>query len=763
MALEIFKLVGSVFVDTDKAEKSLKKTDKQASGFGKTLGNGIKAAGKFALGVGSMAVAAGGALVALTESTREYRTEQGKLEAAFKTAGFESDEARKTYEELNGILGDSGQAVEASNHLAKLCTTTGELADWTTICTGVYATFGDSLPIEGLTEAANETAKTGALTGSLADALNWAGVNEDDFQASLDACTTEQERQALITETLTGLYGEAADAYKDANAEVIAANKAQDRLNKVLAKVGGAFEPAITAAKNMGASLLEELVPGVTTAADALSRLISGDEGAAGDLGTALSDLLTKALDMLLEMVPELVDVAISLIGTFTTTLIEKAPEVLSAVLVIGGQLLTGLGDIILQMAEALGESIPDIVKALQDGLPVLLEGLVSLLTSLAESIDLIVQPLLDVLPDVITLLVDTLVALLPVLIPLLIDVAISLVSAIIEALPEILTALWDAIVTLCGTLPETFSAIWQGVVDVIMLVVEPIVEFFSGVWDDICEVFTDVGTWFSEAFTTAWDNIETAFEDVTDFFDGVWEDICDAFVDVGTWFTDTFDTAWDNIETAFDSVGEFFDGVYDSITGAFENITTWFSETFSDAWQAVKDVFSTGGAIFENIKEGLADVFTDTVNSIIRGINKVIAVPFNSINTILSGIRNISILGLTPFSGIGSVGVPVIPELEEGAVLEKGQRGFLEGNGAEAVVPLHKNQEWISAVAKDMDSALGASSGERVLAILLDILAAIEELVGAGIYLDTGALVGGLARPLDRKLGQIQAAKGRA
>ena len=261
MALEIFKLVGSVFVDTDKAEKSLKKTDKTAEGFGSKLLSVGKTAGKFALGVAGAAAAAGTAIVALTESTREYRTEQGKLQTAFQTQNFTAEQARKTYTELNGVLGDSGQAVEAANHLAQLATTEEELAKWTDICTGVYATFGDSLPIEGLTEAANETAKTGSLTGGLADALNWAGVNEEEFQKKLDACNSEQERAQLITETMNGLYSESAEKYKELNADVIAANKAQDKLNSAMAAVGGAMEPFVTKGKELLAEVLEKVTP----------------------------------------------------------------------------------------------------------------------------------------------------------------------------------------------------------------------------------------------------------------------------------------------------------------------------------------------------------------------------------------------------------------------------------------------------------------------------------------------------------------------
>lgn len=207
-----------------------------------------------------------GSFMGLADETREYRTEMGKLETAFTTAGFTTEAATDTYKDLYAVLGDEGQTVEAANMLAKLCDTEEELAEWTNIATGVYGTFGSSLPIEGLAEAANETAKTGALTGSLADALNWAGVSEDDFQASLDGCTTEQERQALITETLNGLYSEAADTYKENNKNIMDANKANSDYTDTMAAMGEKIEPVMVTVKEGFNSLLQEalkLVEGV--------------------------------------------------------------------------------------------------------------------------------------------------------------------------------------------------------------------------------------------------------------------------------------------------------------------------------------------------------------------------------------------------------------------------------------------------------------------------------------------------------------------
>ena len=192
----------------------------------------------------------------------EYRTNMGKLDVAFTDNGFTVNAAKDAYRELVGVLGETDQSVEAANHLAKLTTTEQELATWTgDILPGVFATFGDSLPIEGLTEAANETAKVGAVTGPLADALNWAGVSEDAFNESLAKCNTEQERQRLIMETLSGLYGDASEAYKETNADVIAANQATDSWNAAMAAAGTAVLPIISAVKEFGAELLNAAVP----------------------------------------------------------------------------------------------------------------------------------------------------------------------------------------------------------------------------------------------------------------------------------------------------------------------------------------------------------------------------------------------------------------------------------------------------------------------------------------------------------------------
>lgn len=135
----------------EQVEKAKKNVDANFKAIGESITKAAKT-----IGVGIAAV--GAALLANVGATEEYRNQQAQLKTAFETAGASAETATATYNGLYRVLGDSGQAQEAAQHLAKLTTEEKALNEWTKICQGVYATFGASLPIEGLTEAANETA-----------------------------------------------------------------------------------------------------------------------------------------------------------------------------------------------------------------------------------------------------------------------------------------------------------------------------------------------------------------------------------------------------------------------------------------------------------------------------------------------------------------------------------------------------------------------------------------------------------------------------
>lgn len=205
--------------------------NKSLTALGDFAKKGVKAAGAAVAGMTA-------AFIALDGATEEYRVAQGKLNAGFQAAGFSADVARKSYRNFYAILGDADTATEASQLLANMAKNAEDVTKWTRIAAGVHGTFGDSLPIEGLVESANETARTGKVTGVFADALNWVGIMEDDFNAKLEQTTDVSKRNQLIMDTLSKTYDKAADSFYANNQQVVNARRNHATLDEMLAKVG---------------------------------------------------------------------------------------------------------------------------------------------------------------------------------------------------------------------------------------------------------------------------------------------------------------------------------------------------------------------------------------------------------------------------------------------------------------------------------------------------------------------------------------------
>ena len=213
--------------------------------------------------------------LALDNATEEYRIAQGKLNTAYEAAGYSARAASTAYGEFYKILGDTDTATEASQLLAKLTRSEQDVTSWTRIAAGVSGTFGDSLPIEGLIESSNETVKTAKVTGVLADALNWVGIREDDFNTKLERCSDEGERNRLLMDTLSAAYEGAADAFYRNNQELVRARANQTAMNTVTAKLGSAAQTA----KNWIWQLLGAQEDGSLRAGSALDWLSQRADG----------------------------------------------------------------------------------------------------------------------------------------------------------------------------------------------------------------------------------------------------------------------------------------------------------------------------------------------------------------------------------------------------------------------------------------------------------------------------------------------------
>lgn len=485
---EVDKLKAEVNKGKEEVEKFTKKGKVSLKDFNTAMSSVGDAANK-AMKVAATAIAAGAtALLALGASTEEYRANQAKLNSAFESAGASAETAKTTYEGLYRVLGDDGQATEAANHLAQLTTNQKDLSDWTNICQGVYAKFGDSLPIESLTEAANETAKTGELTGGLADALNWAGVSEDAFAAKLEKCNSEAEREALIRKTLSGLYSDSAADYEKNASSILKQNEAQAKLNKATAKLGETMAPINTMLAEFGAEVLEKITPHLQTFAEEYGPSIKSALSGIADALGAVIGFIAENWELILTISSVIMAIVVAI-------------NLYNAAMAIYNIVMAPVNLVILAIVAAI----------------VALIAIITLCIVYWDEIKQFAVDCWDKIKEAWN------------------AVATWFSEKVVEPIKEFFSGLWDGIVNIFNTVKDWFSEKFNAARDAVKSAFSSIGSFFTGIWDKIRNAFSAVGTFFKDKFQSAVNSIKNVFSSITGFFSDVWNKVKSIFSNVGS------------------------------------------------------------------------------------------------------------------------------------------------------------------------------------------------------------------------------------
>lgn len=562
---EAKKAAGGVDDLGDSAEDAGKSFGIADVAIGNFISNGLSnLAGKVTEAIGS--------IIALADETREYREDMAKLDTAFSTAGHSTDTAKQAYNDFYKILGESDRSVEAVNHLAELTNNEKEVAQWSTICAGVTAKFGDSLPIEGLTEAANETAKVGQVTGPLADALNWAGISEDEFNKKLAECNSEQERATLITETLNQKYQAAADEYNELTASTQAARDATNNMEQAQANMGAAIEPLTTAWTNFKANAMEALQPAVEGVANALSGMIGWLQE-----HPAVLTMLTGALTALA------IGLGIVTAAVVAQTVAQWAQN--------AAWLASPITWIILAIVAAVGALVAGFMYLWEN-----CEGFREFWTTLWEGIKVITEAVVTWLKEAFSQ-------------------AWEGIKSAWNFVQPYFSMLWEGIKAVFSVVKTWFSGMFESAWTAIKVIWDAVKGYFQAVWDSIKLIFSVVKSVLQGNWKDAWNAIKGIVDTWKQYFSGIWDGIKAVFSAVGSWFGSTFSAAWTAIKSAWSAVTSFFSGIWDGIKNVFSSVSSWFSEKFQAAKQAILNVFS-------NIASNFLDVGTNIVQGIWNGIS---------------------------------------------------------------------------------------------------------------------------------------------
>ena len=545
---------------------------------------------------------------------------------------------------------------------------------------------------EGGTHLRNMLLKLSSPTADATKLLNRLGVQVFDAEGNMRSFTevfpelnaamadmTDQERlDAMATlfnsrdiASATALLGTTTERWEELTAAIEdSAGAAEQMANTQLDNLAGDITLFKSALEGAQITLSDQLTPtlrqfvqfgtsGITQLSDAFKE--GGLSGAMEAFGSILSD----GLNMVIAALPEMVDAGMQLLGALGDGIMANLPAILDALLQVALIAVDGIIEAFPRLLEAGVQIVTMLALGIADALPELIPSVVEAILQIVETLTSpeSFEQLLTAALAIIEALGRGLIDALPRLISAVANIDSGIINALTSAIPLIIETGIELFVALVANLPAIIAGIVQAVPQIIMAILNA----FGTLQDDLAGVFSG---------------------------------------------------AWEAIKEIFAPVGEFFSGVWSGIKGAFGAVTDWFSGVFTDAWTAVKDVFSKGGEIFTGIVDGILDGFKVVVNGIIGGLNAVIKVPFDGINTALRTIRDVNILGVTPFSWITEIGVPQIPMLAEGGVVNQATTLIAGEAGSEAIVPL--SELWAQLQDMISDSIGGAS--DRIADLLAEL-----------------------------------------
>lgn len=554
--------IGTAFKEAkDKVEPVIKKVEKVGSAIGGAASKAVKFTatlgkidtamiGKAAdgfkkytqtIGVGLAAVTT--ALAANVEASREWNSDMTKLKTNAETSGNNFDFMKSKMQDLVAITGESDSSIEALSNLMAVGFSDEQMTPAINALSGAVEKFPDTLKIESLSDSLQETLATGAATGQFSELIGRMGDSVDDFNAGLQNCTSEAERQQYALDWLanSGL-SEINDEYQSANKSTLDYERASFELQDALASLGTAFTPVMAGAKGMAADFLTKSLPavqklsgGFTKLFDGVSSLLDaydsgGLDGLTEQIPIVISGLFSSASETLAENAPTLITATTTVLTSIIQSLAQSAPSLINSILpsllngffglinalvstiptlvpeLVQGAitlflgLIDGLNDVIGQLMPMLPSLIKQITDTLIENLPAIIEGGFQLLTGLITGLTKCTPDLIDAIIALIPVITDSLTENLPALV----KAGMELIVALAQGLPQALPDLIDALPEIIGAIIDGFKDVdWLDLgANILKGILNGLVSAVSGIWS----VVEDVGSAIIDGFCDFFD-----------------------------------------------------------------------------------------------------------------------------------------------------------------------------------------------------------------------------------------------------------------
>ena len=436
--------------------------------------------------------------------------------------------------------------------------------------------------------------------------------------------------------------------------------------------VGENIIPRISVILNGITGLIQKLAPKIIEALPGvLNTLLPEIVKGAQALLQAFVSVLPQLVKLIMDLMPDIikafqsifkaiVDALPQLIDAIVSALPTLIPQIVSAVVAMAVYLMKNIDKIIQPIINKLPEIIISVVDALITNLPILIDGVISLVLGLVKAIPKIILGIIEALPTIIEKIITGLIE----CIPQLIEGLIMLVVELVAHLPEIILGLIEAI-------PKIIVAVAKALVEAGPKIFEAFGRIFGGAWEKITEIFSGIVDWFKDIFEKLKMWAVSVYTKIIAWFKSIFEGLRNWALGIYIKITGFFQNIWNSITGVFSKVGEFFSNVFrnavDGVKGAFNGIKQWFSNLWQNIWNGIKT----------------------PINWIIDGINAVI----DGLNSL-----KVDVPDWVPFVGgqTWGVNIPKIAKLAKGGFVEGGTPFIAGEAGAEAVIPLENNNQWI-------------------------------------------------------------------
>ena len=676
---------------------ALGKIGNVAGGIAKGVAVGVGVASTAVIGLGKQAVDAYGNYEQLVGGVETLFKENASTviknaSNAYKTAGMSANAYMETVTSFSASLLQSvgGDTVKAS-----------EMADM------------------AITDMSDNANKMGTSMEMIQNAYQgFAKQNYtmlDNLKLGYGGTKSEMERLLADAQAISGIqydissYADVVDAIHVIQTEMgitgTTAKEASSTIQGSIASMGSAWQNLLTGladpTQNLD-QLLNNFVDSVITVGDNLIPRVSMILESITKLISSLAPkLVAEVPNIVSQLLPSIIQGAVSIVNA----IVQALPQLIDTIVGMLPQFIAGIQQIFTGIIEALPSLMQTLVSQLPTLIPMIIDGIVGMVVTLASSFGDIIQPLIDNLPEIITSIVDGLINNLPILI----EGCINLIIALVGALPQIIMALIQAI-------PQIIVSIVEALFTAMPILLEGVGQIFGEAWNAIVSIFSGAGAFFGKIFSgiinivgpifsglgtiasTIWNGIQSIFSVAVGFFSTIFSGVVNTVSGIFSTIVNIASNIWGGIKSVFSGVVSFFSGIF---SGAVNIITSVFGRIvgfFSGIWSSITGIFSRVGEVVGKAITGVVG----------KAVNGILSTACRIINGFISAINfAIGIINAIPGVNISKLSKLNVPQMERGGVLKKGQVGLLEGNGAEAVVPLEKNTGWLTRIADMLDTKM--------------------------------------------------------